>query len=234
MIHIQAQGLQRALNVSRMISETHDQASLYIPLSVPTNDLPHYINMDEYSPWHTGALLSTVVETMTLPSRLRECRPRRGYMNDMDGTLNANGNQRIAECQCSIVDPQAWEPNGTPLTGAASDARISSADSSRRMLDQEDMHEATSHLDMDFLQASMSSRRQGPTREHVFAQIGSLRGYLEESDLSDNEDACEARKRRRLASLPVIEKLVPFVQFYLPHRRKATAAFACFNADRHI
>ena len=173
-----------------------------------------------------------VVETATLPSRLRECRPRRGYMNDIEATLNANGNQRVAECQCSVVDPEAWEPNGTPLTGAASDTRMPNADSSRGPPDQEDVHEVASHLDMDFLPAMTPPQPRDSSREHVFAQVDNLRGYLEEPDLLHNEDVGEARKRRRLANLPITEMLGSLrAQLHDPPTRSC-CDFACINADR--
>ena len=206
---LQAQLMLRTLNVSRTVSETHEQASLYIPFSLPIDRLPQYINLDEGSSWHTAALLSAVVETMTLPTRLREGRSRRGYLNDMDASLNVNGNQHIAACQCSVVDPQAWEPNGTPLTGAASDARIPTVDDSRRSLDREDVHDVASRFDMDFLPGSSSDTGQEPARGHTFARVESLRGYLEEPDPLEIEDIGETRQRRRLESLPIMEKLVP-------------------------
>lgn len=208
----QAQGLQRAMNVSQTISQTHDQASLYIPLSLDLDHLPQYINLDENSSWHTAAILGAVVETVSLPSRLLKCRPRRGYMNDMDSTINVNGNQNIADCQASIVNPKAWEPNGTPLTGAASDVRIPTADGTSRLLDSEDMRQAALQLDMDFLPPDGSSRQRELGKEHVFARVDTLRGYLEDPDAVIDEDVGEARKRQRTANLPITEKSVPILQ----------------------
>ena len=172
-------------------------------MALPPRDLAQYITIDRDSEWHVGALLSAAVETATLPSRLRDIRPRVGYMHDIEASLNANGNQHIAECQCSVVDPRAWEPNGTPLTGVALDTRMPGTEGET---DEEDAHEVVSDLDMTFLSASGPSHDSRRTRKHIFARVENLRGYLDDVDPLDDEDVGEARKRRRLASLPIYEK----------------------------
>ena len=203
----------RQANVSRTLVETHDQASLYLPIALPPGDLPQYITMNRDSEWHVGALLSAAVETATLPSRLRDSRPRMGYMHDIEASLNVNGNQHIAECQCSVVDPRAWEPNGTPLTGAALDIRMPGTEGEP---DEEDSHEVASDLDMTFLSASGPSHDFRRTGAHIFARVDNLRGYLDDVDPLDDEDVGEVRKRRRLANLPIYEKWVsPFLHLYI-------------------
>ena len=226
LIKAQTQQLLRATNVSRTLVETNDQASLYLPVALPPRDLPQYITIDRDSAWHAGALLSTAVETATLPSRLRDIRPRVGYMHDIEASLNANGNQHIAECQCSVIDPRAWEPNGTALTGAALDTRMSGTEEEP---DEEDSHEVASDLDMTFLSASGPSHDPRRSKEHVFARVDNLRGYLDEVDPLDDEDVSEARKRRRLASLPIHEKWVSsFLHLHITSQMQG-----CNNAGRY-
>ena len=136
------------------------------------------------------------LETMTFPSRLRLSH-KRGDFESMRTVLNLNGNQRIANIQCSVIDPLTTKANGLPI-----DHRMAVSKSSG-WEPREGMSGITNKsLDMDFFCGPVQ-----PTQDHVFGQVESLRGFPK-LDVSNDEDEGYTRKRRRLAAMPVVEKLV--------------------------
>ena len=194
----------RTVNAARSMYEISAHASVYIPVSVPSQ-LPHYVHLDRNSPWHTSALLSTVWESVTLPSRLRADHGRRGLLDDLSATLNINGNLRIATVQMSI-------PDAIPVTAMKSRGRWGDDRMSDRQWDKSD-HRLV--LDMDFDHGETPTptpNGKGKKRDHVFGQVETVRGNSQE----ENEDDGDTRKRRRLAGLPVIAQSVTRVFYHLP------------------
>lgn len=150
------------------------------------------------------------LETMTLPSRLRLSH-KRGDLDAMRTALNLNGNQRIANLQCSVIDPLATKANELP-----NDHRMPISNSSG-WEPREDMSGITNNsLDMDFFCGPGQ-----PTHDHVFGQIESLRGFPK-LDVGNDEDDGYTRKQRRLASMPIVEKLVfaDFLRVFLVGREE--------------
>ncbi|RFU27008.1 hypothetical protein B7463_g9337, partial [Scytalidium lignicola] len=62
--------LLRQSNTARCLSEISSQASLFVPLTLPSK-LAGYVTLDPQSQWDVSGLLSTAFESMTLPSRLK-------------------------------------------------------------------------------------------------------------------------------------------------------------------
>ena len=177
---IQANNLIRTVNAAKSIHDTSVNASVYVPMSVPSLRLPQYVNIDRHSEWHTSGLIAMSLETMTIPSRLRLSH-KHGDFEMIRAALNVNGNQRIANLQCSVPEPvsnsSGWQ------TGGRSDIENGS-------------------LDMDFFCGPVQ-----PIQDHVFGQVESLRGFSK-TDVEVDEGEGYMRKRSRLDSLPIIEKLV--------------------------
>ncbi|KAK2747795.1 mtDNA inheritance, partitioning of the mitochondrial organelle [Myotisia sp. PD_48] len=67
------QGLANA-NCARSLSETSSQVSAYIPITASPSKLPEYITRDLSHSWYSSALISLAVESVSLPSRLRDRR----------------------------------------------------------------------------------------------------------------------------------------------------------------
>ncbi|KAI5294445.1 mtDNA inheritance, partitioning of the mitochondrial organelle, partial [Ascosphaera pollenicola] len=65
-----------SLNKARSIAEIAPQINAYIPLTATRQQLPSYCNLHAGSEWYSTALLASVVESVTLPSRLKEYKSR--------------------------------------------------------------------------------------------------------------------------------------------------------------
>ncbi|KAH7360542.1 tubulin domain-containing protein [Rhexocercosporidium sp. MPI-PUGE-AT-0058] len=205
--------LNQLSNTARSISEIAPQASLFVPVTIPSMMLPSYVMIDPKSRWNVGGLLSTAYETMTLPSRLRIQNVGRKSLDELVNVLNVNGNQNIAKLRMSI--DQKSVPNGNNLArlevrGQSRDTRLPSQE--RRIEDipsPEDKELKT--LDMDFFPTEtgeQSRGRRAVKEPHVFGQAETYRAddqkenEVEEAD----EEAGHERARRRAAGFPIIQK----------------------------
>ena len=164
--------------------------------------------MDTGSPWHVSGLLSTALETMTLPSRLRGGNGQRETLHLLASAINVNGNQNIAKLQMSIINKtESKQTNRTSHTAEQQDNRMRESNG----------HYAGDHFgdlepfDMSFFPSSdlpTGVRGPKPTKEaHIFGEVESSRG----SDLSEGDDARhdfdgQERARRRAAGLAIIHK----------------------------
>ena len=206
-----AQQLLRTINAARTINEMARNASLYVPLSVPAVQLPQYVHLNRNSEWQMSALLSMALESMTLPSRLRPDEQRRGLLGHIEATLNVNGNQRIAQLQCTILDPETELPR--PVNGYASHDDRAPSHSIHAMIKEDDVEMTTSQLDMNLSTGncgSLSYASQHDTSDHTFGAVENTRGRLQEAGDQelDEDEITYARKRRRLAGLSVVERFV--------------------------
>ncbi|KAK7727553.1 mtDNA inheritance, partitioning of the mitochondrial organelle [Cytospora paraplurivora] len=182
--------LLRLVNKAKSLTEMYKQASLVIPLAIPSSLPPRVRNalsLDPSSAWHTSALLSAAMESATLPSRLKDPANREtlGHMTDR---LNVHGKQTVANLQMSFSGagavPQSRDAGGEPKDGL--------------------------RLDMDFRPAddlgSDGGRRQqngfhgGPK---IFSQVLASRGDRtggdgddQDVDMDEDEDD-KARRRAR-------------------------------------
>lgn len=199
----------RTVNIARSLQAISTLASMYIPLAVPSY-APAYIGFDPSSQWHVSGLMSMAVESVTLPSRQKAGSVRRGLLGDLEAALNANGNQRIAELQCSVLDPPTQHSDRrTEASQAANDDRIAGGPM-QQLVYEDEMEQARSSLDMSFstgeISATALSLRQWEKSNHVFGKMESIRGVPWEGHVMNDEDEANSRKRRRLASLPTVER----------------------------
>lgn len=202
--------LLRTINTAQSLQMISSLASMYIPLSLPSY-LPPYVRLDQTSQWHVSGLLSMAVESMTLPSRQKPSSIKRGLFSDIEAALNVNGNQRIADLQCSVTGPWNHETNAKGDSNTAEDSRIPSA-GGRDLVYEDETENASSKLDMSFSIGRPSqtalSLRQWEKANHVFSKVGSIRGLPLPEEEIDEDDEAMSRKRQRLASLPSVEKCV--------------------------
>ncbi|KAI4090058.1 MAG: hypothetical protein LQ344_004988 [Seirophora lacunosa] len=200
----------RTVNVAQSLQAISTLVSMYIPMAL-SSTLPPYVQMDQNSPWHISGLLSMALETITLPSRQKPGNTNRGLLSDIEAALNVNGNQKIADLQCSvIVDPSVQQTKRESIAEAVTDSRLPPSDSQGLVGYEDEMEKGHSTLDMDFSSGKSSltalSLRQWDKANHIFGQVESIRGLLTSEQEIDEEDQATSGKRRRLASLPNVEK----------------------------
>ena len=209
-----AKQLLRTVNAARTIHEMSNHASLYVPVSVPPGFLPEYVRMNKSSQWHVSALLSTALESMTLPSRLRPDTQRRGLFGNIEAALNVNGHQRIAQLQCSILDPDPELQKISNGRGSKDDRAPSNTN--HAMLEEDSLEATPSSLDINLSPGNIGSwslltGQRGPS-DHTFGTVENIRGRLEGSKAKPQDDdevvITYGRKRRRFAGLSVTERCV--------------------------
>ncbi|TQV92380.1 mtDNA inheritance protein Dml1 [Cordyceps javanica] len=89
----------RLINTAHSTSEICQQASTFVPLSLPEHRPPRSVKVDYSSPWHTSALLSAAMESTTLPSRLlpqTSGSAQRVSLDDISQIINTTGTQTLA------------------------------------------------------------------------------------------------------------------------------------------
>ena len=203
---LKAQQLLRTLNTAKMINEMSINASMYIPVSLPATPLPQYVHLNRDSDWHSSALLATAVETITLPSRLRHDAPNRRLLSDLETGLNVNGNQRVAQLQCSISGLD-YNPPRSGHTQHRS--KLGVLPSSNTAVSKEDETNAN-HADVD-INLSGGTHENLSKLEHTF---GALEVTRRESKVVDNlgldddkEITCD-KQQQRFAGKSIIERFV--------------------------
>ena len=152
------------------MTESYKQSSLLIPTALPSGRHPSYINLDTSSSWHTSALISTAIETVTLPSRLRHD-PNRDTLGTMTDLLNVMGKQTVASLQMGV--------NHVPEAGHG------------------DVNDVV-HLDIDFSPPDelSSSRQNGIKKPHLFGQTVVSRGPCSDNEPNAEENGEEVIRRR--------------------------------------
>lgn len=168
--------LRQIANMAQSVSAINPSISMYLPLtSVPTN-LPPYVSLDSTSSWHTSALQATVIESSTLPTRLRRSVAGRASFDELETILNNDGNRRIATASLSMDDPgnlenkmQVDEQHDSRMTNGLING-----------FTDEDHSAGHDALDISFMSdvtstTSAGGRRLG-RRTHVFSELESLRG----------------------------------------------------------
>ena len=203
---LRAKQASRAINAARMVGEVSTNASIYVPMSLPARPVPDYLRPDRGSQWHTSALLSAAFETMTLPSRLRPDGQRPRLLDDIEAALNVNGNQHIAQLQCSALGPDSAD--SVAKAPQERDTRMRS-DSDYPLLEEDEEQNANADLDIDLSASQASSSKPGSHSDHihVFGGFECLRGKLDSHDEdSDGDEVAYSKKRRRFAGMPIIER----------------------------
>lgn len=183
-------------------------------MAMPSS-LPSYVAMDTHSPWHISGLLSTAVESMTLPSRLKNGRES---LDQLASALNVNGNQNIAKLQMSIDQKAELNGHGDRL-GRSEKLEIRAQSRDTRMPSQgrnaasdNPIADRLTTFDMGFFPAESAEPgrgRKSVKEAHIFGQAETYRSDKDqENEQANDEDEDEGydRARRRAAGLPVIHK----------------------------
>lgn len=189
-----APGRQRQMiqltNFAQSIYMLDSITSVHIPLSVP-NRLPSNMEFDRSSLWHTSALQSTLMESITLPTRLRADNSSHATFDQLEATLNYDGHRRIATAGMSIEDPGKL---GAEVNGNGThDTRMTNG------VTEEDHEDVEAKSDIDMFPVISSGSRQSVSRVHTFSRIESLRGNW---DISQNMEDADVNQRNRFADGP--------------------------------
>ncbi|KAK0646632.1 tubulin domain-containing protein [Cercophora newfieldiana] len=204
--------LLRLANKARNLVEAYKQASIVIPLAAPRT-LPGTVSLDHTSPWHASALLASAMESITLPSRLKD-RANRDTLSGMADTLNAMGKQTIAGLQMSFTSPSS-----SPSENHDPHQR------KNNKLTEDELTEGVT-LDIKFTPTDQldPSRRNGfhsIKTPKVFSQLVALRGYPASEDVDGvtememEQEAHDFRRRRRNPSEPITRSYTSDLRFPL-------------------
>lgn len=202
-------------------------------MTIPaTAAMPSYVHLDRRSVWHASALLSTAMESITLPSRLKAQNGVRQSLDDIAASLNVNGNQNIAKLRMSVAP--ASKVNGTSKahisptngTNGNSDMRLPTHERLNAYASFEDHTKDNKKndlevLDIDFFPSEEFNQARGRIlgkKPHVFGQAEISRANPNSSTPvpTNEEDDGQERARRRAAGLPVVNRFVtkePFQNF---------------------
>ncbi|KAJ5578683.1 uncharacterized protein N7459_007647 [Penicillium hispanicum] len=114
--------LKKDTNKAKSLYSISPQSTLYVPIVDIPQKLPGYLHVDRQSEWQSSALISSALETVTLPSRLRP-------YHDFEASLAGDdGRQNIFELQ-STINPKNHE---------------------RKPLNEEEASKPTTEFDIDF------------------------------------------------------------------------------------
>lgn len=177
--------IKRDMNKARSIYAISPQSSFYTPIIDPPQRLPTSYNVDRQSEWQTSALISSAVETMTLPSRLR---PHHDFEASLTGD---DGFHKILELQSSIL--------------ADNEDQHSTANKRDVSNDDDGSSQVKTEFDIDFTYDSDDSKTS-----HIFNQVQVTRGFDPElSNASATEgitDIGMRRKQRFYNSQPMLQR----------------------------
>ncbi|KAJ5614737.1 hypothetical protein N7528_008391 [Penicillium herquei] len=88
--------MKKDVNKAKSLYTISPQSTLYVPIMDIPQKLPSYLNVDRQSRWQTTALITSALETVTLPSRLRP-------YHDFEASLAGDdGRHTIFELQSTI------------------------------------------------------------------------------------------------------------------------------------
>jgi hypothetical protein len=107
---------------------------MYVPMLASPRRYPSYLSMQGKVAWHTSALQATVVESLTLPSRLRRARGVEvATLDELSIALNPNDERKIAQARFSISGAQTLANGASTLSQVVQDCDLSAANGENGM-----------------------------------------------------------------------------------------------------
>ncbi len=157
----------RLTNAAHSISEICEQATTFIPMSLPEHHFPRSVRVDCGSPWHTSALLSAAMESATLPSRLLPQLgggAQRASLDEISQIVNTTGAQTLAGLRMGLGSRDAGP-------------------------------EEANKLDIDLFGIGREDKDGLDRQKRIFGKSISSRGELDEEYDADEDDEKETRRR---------------------------------------
>jgi len=174
----------QTINAARSIQSLAQQASAYVTASSLPSALPSYVNLNPVNDWTSSALITTAIETVTLPSRLRDSGGRQASLSLLEDMLNTNGRQNIFELAAGVRE------NGSTGQGRPgfSNGHANPSAANPPQANRESMP-AQHTPDLDIKYATKLSQQPPGTDPHIFSQVIIQRGLIssrEEANMTDH------------------------------------------------
>ena len=186
-------------NKARALTDIYAQASLVIPLSMPSSRLPPNVILNPSSIWHTSALFATALESTTLFTRLKA--PGNTNVDTLAGmadSLNVFGKQTIARLQLSVDDSGSQKSaNGAGSRNTSPHEGFHTPENAYDYKSGNDSHKDAFDLDMDLtpVESLAPSSRFMPGRsKKAFGQILTRRGTSQEEIHGKTQTATDLRR----------------------------------------
>jgi len=94
----QSRRATQVVNEARALTEISTLATMYIPVLSSPRKLPPYMTLEQRHPWHTSAVQALVMESLTLPARLRRSQGiNAASIRDLVIALNPSDERNIAQ-----------------------------------------------------------------------------------------------------------------------------------------
>jgi len=94
----QSRRATKVVNEARALTEISTLATMYIPVLSSPSKLPSYMTLEQRHPWHTSALQALVMESLTLPARLRQSQGMNAAsLRDLAIALNPSDERNVAQ-----------------------------------------------------------------------------------------------------------------------------------------
>lgn len=164
--------MQRMANLAQSLHAIDGCASVHVPMSSIPNMSPSYLSLDPTSPWQTSALQCAMLESITLPSRLRSSESARATFAEFETILNNDGHRRVISAALSAEDPQHLAELHS--THVQHDTRMTNGFANGHDEDETDNTDMSLFPQLHSM-ATGSGRRLG-SRPHIFSKIETLRG----------------------------------------------------------
>lgn len=179
--------LLQLANTAQSIYALNTPASMHIPLTSLPSLMPPYVALEAAGQWETSGLQAALLESVTLPTRLKGSSSAHATFDNLESTLSNNGNRRLAAAAFSVDDPENLQIKADV---PQQDTRMTNGLENGH----HEFHDA--RLDVQFLpdfSATIPGRALG-RQPHTFSTISSLRG-LWESEAEISASNAEARDR---------------------------------------
>ena len=175
------------MNKARTIYSISPQSSLYTPIIDPPSHTPSKVYFDPQSEWHTTALISSAMESVTLPTRLRQ-------FHDFESSLAGDDStHKIFELQSSVTADNGINEQHLPVKGPVTETSAS----------EQGVVKSQAEFELDF-----TYDRHGSSNSHIFNQIQVWRGTNPDQDDESvpQEDLGLSRKQRYYDSAPMFQR----------------------------
>ncbi|KAL4934404.1 misato family protein [Aspergillus undulatus] len=180
---------KREMNKARSVYSISPEATMYTPIIDPPTRLPSTVRVNTSSEWHTSALISMAMESVTLPTRLRP------YQNFESLLAGDDSIRRIFELQASIIPSADHDNQRQKPTKRPNQIEPSGPGSSK----------VKTEFDIDFTYDGANS-----DKANVFNQLQVFRGAEPDDEDEDEhpleEDLGILRKMRLYNSQPMFHR----------------------------
>lgn len=170
-------------NTAQSVYALDSSASIHIPItSLPS--LPGYVSLGPASRWYTSALQAAMLESATLPTRLRQNQDAHATFDRLETTLSNEGNRRLAAASLSASTPSGSHQHDGQINGRH-DPRMANGLTHE---DEESRHDEGDQPDIDFFEDPFATRAPASqARAHVFTSVHTVRE--DERHADDDRDA---------------------------------------------